>query len=103
MQTYKKKRLEAFIEAPVLNRFADILEHHEVKGYSVQPVLAGNGKSGPWTREGVITSAGQLVCVVCILSEETLDPLLETVFKLLSRHIGIISVSDCEVLRSELF
>lgn len=103
MKTYPKKRLEAFVEAPVLNRFIALLNAEKVRGYSVLPVLSGSGADGDWSREGSVTNAGQMVAVVCILSEEALEPLLEKVFAMLSRHIGIVSVSDCEVMRGERF
>tara|TARA_Y100001934_G_scaffold230411_1_gene277994 strand:+ start:286 stop:420 length:135 start_codon:yes stop_codon:yes gene_type:complete len=44
-----------------------------------------------------------MVAVVCILSPETLEPLLDKVFAMLSRHIGVVSVSDCEVMRPDRF
>ena len=103
MKTYPKKRLEAFVEAPVLHRFTEILEQEGVRGYSVMPVASGAGSDGEWSREGTVTNAGQMVAVVCILSPETLEPLLEKAFAMLSRHMGIVSVSDCEVLRAERF
>ena len=58
---------------------------------------------GLWSREGLVASTGQMVAVVCILSPETLEPLLDKVFAMLSRHIGVISVSDCEVMRPDRF
>lgn len=103
METFPKKRLEAFVEAPVLHRFIDILEAEGVRGYSVMPVLSGSGDDGLWSREGSVTSAGQMVAVVCILSPETLEPLLDKVFAMLSRYIGVVSVSDCEVMRPDRF
>ena len=103
METFPKKRLEAFVEAPVLQRFIDILEAEGVRGYSVMPVLSGSGDDGLWSREGSVTSAGQMVAVICILSPETLEPLLDKVFAMLSRYIGVVSVSDCEVMRPDRF
>jgi hypothetical protein len=103
MQTYPKKRLEAFVEMPVLHRFTKLLEAEGVTGYSVMPVVSGSGSDGDWSREGSVTGAGQMVAVVCILSEETLEPLLDKAFAMLSRHMGIVSVCDCEVLRPDRF
>lgn len=103
METFPKKRLEAFVEAPVLNRFVELLNEEDVRGYSILPVLSGYGKDGLWSREGAVTNAGQMVAVVCILSPEALEPLLDKMFAMLSRYIGIVSVSDCEVMRGDRF
>ena len=44
-----------------------------------------------------------MLAVVCILSPEMLEPLLDKAFAMLSRHMGIVSVSDCEVMRPDRF
>lgn len=103
METFAKKRLEAFVESPVLHRYIGILEDEGVRGYSVLPVVSGAGTDGVWSREGSVTAAGQMVAVVCIVSEETVEPLLDKAFAMLSRHMGIVSVSDCEVMRGDRF
>lgn len=103
METFAKKRLEAFVEAPVLHRFIAILEDEGVRGYSVMPVVSGSGTDGDWSREGSVTAAGQMVAVVCVVSEEAVQPLLDKAFAMLSRHMGIVSVSDCEVMRGDRF
>lgn len=61
METFSKKRLEAFTEAGVLHRFIGILEDEDVRGYSVMPVGSGSGTDGQWSREGSVTAAGQMV------------------------------------------
>jgi hypothetical protein len=44
-----------------------------------------------------------MVSVVCIVAPERLDGLLEAAFRVVERHIGVLSVADCEVLRPERF
>lgn len=102
MQTHPKKRLEVIIEAPVAMRLARLMDSHE-RGYTMLPVLGGSGLSGPWTREGQVSSAGGMVAFVAIMDNSALPPLLDDVFRLVERHVGIVSVSDCQVLRSEKF
>jgi hypothetical protein len=41
--------------------------------------------------------------VICIIQPERLDSLLEAAFEVVERHIGVVSVVDCEVLRAERF
>ena len=44
-----------------------------------------------------------MVQVICIIRPERLDTLLEAAFDLVEKHIGVVTVSDCEVLRAERF
>jgi hypothetical protein len=73
-----------------------------VTGFTVLPVLGGSGRSGRWTREGQVGRQG-MVAVVCLIRPERLDALLAAAFEVVERHIGVVSVSDCEVLRAERF
>lgn len=103
MQTHVAKRIEIIIEAPMQRRLQEALRRAGVTGYSVLPVMGGDGASGPWSREGQVGRAGSLVAVICIVRPELKDGLLEAVLGVLDRHIGVVSVSDCEVLRAERF
>ncbi len=103
MQTHKAKRVAVIIEAVMQSRLTDAMESAGVTGYSILPVLAGGGRSGNWSREGQIGRGQGMVQVICIISEEKLDDLLNKAFAVVEKHIGVISVSDCEVLRAERF
>lgn len=102
MQMHKAKRVEIIIEAPMENRLTDALVKSGVTGYTVLPVLGGSGRSGQWTREGQVGRAG-MVAVVCLIRPERLDGLLDAAYTVVARHIGVVSVTDCEVLRAERF
>lgn len=103
MQTHKAKRVEIIIEAPMQRRLEDALSRAGVRGYTILPVMGGNGASGQWSREGQVSRAGGLVAFVCIVRDEKKDALLDAAFAVLERHIGIVSVCDCEVIRAERF
>ncbi|MEM7520638.1 MAG: transcriptional regulator [Pseudomonadota bacterium] len=103
MQTHKAKRVEITIEAVMQSRLTDALESAGVTGYTVLPVLGGSGRSGQWSRAGQVSRASGMVQVVCIIKPERLDDLLEGAFTVVERHIGVVSVVDCEVLRAERF
>tara|TARA_R100000322_G_scaffold149059_2_gene105881 strand:+ start:6362 stop:6670 length:309 start_codon:yes stop_codon:yes gene_type:complete len=102
MKMIPAKRVEIVIEKPLESRLTEALTKVDVTGYTVIPVRGGSGRSGPWTREGQIGRAG-MVMVVCLIKPERLDPLLESAFSLVERHIGVISVTDASVLRAERF
>ena len=103
MQTHKAKRVEIIIEAPMERRLKEALQRAGVTGYTVLPVLGGSGRSGQWSREGQVSRAAGMVAVVCIIRPDRLDGLLEAAFDVVERHIGVVSVTDCDVLRAERF
>jgi nitrogen regulatory protein PII len=102
MQTHTAKRVEIVIEAPLETRLTDALTKAGVTGYTVLPVHGGSGRSGQWSREGQVGRGG-MVTVVCLIRPERLDTLLDAAFAVVERHIGVVSITDCEVLRAERF
>lgn len=103
MQTHDAKRVAIIIEAPMQRRLTDALIEAGVTGFSILPVLGGSGRSGRWSSEGMVGRAGGMVQVVCIIRPDRLDGLLDAVFTVVDRHIGVVTVSDCQVLRAERF
>ena len=102
-KTYPKKRLSIIIEAPFLNRLLDLLDTHDVPGYTVLPALAGKGKSRSWRRDSLSSDANRMVQVLIVLDAEKVPAVLRMVRGVLERQMGIVTVSDVEVLRPELF
>ncbi|MFO6466177.1 DUF3240 family protein [uncultured Jannaschia sp.] len=103
MQTHPAKRVEIIIEAMMERRLTTALLEAEVSGFTILPVQGGSGRSGHWTRSGQVSRAGGMVAVTCIVRPERLDTLLEAAFAVVERHIGVVTVTDCEVLRAERF
>lgn len=103
MQTHAAKRVEIIIEAPMERRLTEVLDAAGVTGYTVLPVRGGSGRSGRWSREGQVSVASGMVTVLCIVRAERLDTLLEAAFAVVERHIGVVAVTDCEVVRAERF
>ncbi|KQB96748.1 transcriptional regulator [Loktanella sp. 1ANDIMAR09] len=102
MQTHTAKRVEIVIEAPLENRLTKALTEAGVTGFTILPVLGGSGRSGVWTREGQVGRAG-MVQVVCLIKPERLDGLLDAAFSVVEKHIGVVSITDAQVLRAERF
>jgi len=103
MQTHQAKRVAIIIEEVMQSRLTDALGDAGVTGWTVLPVLGGSGRSGAWSREGQVSRGTGMVQVVCIIRPDRLDAMLEAAFALVDRHIGVVTVSDCEVLRAERF
>jgi nitrogen regulatory protein PII len=103
IQTHLKKRIEIVLEAPAQRRLLERLDAAAVTGYTVVPVLAGRGHDGSWRGEGLAGDAGRMVMVVCITDPAKVDAVLEAVYGVVSRQIGILTVSDVQVIRAEHF
>lgn len=103
MEMHRKKRIEIILEAPALNRLSAALEAAGVTGYTVLPVLAGKGKTGAWTRDGLVGGAGAMVCVICITDPSRVETVTERIMAVLSRQIGLVTIGDVDVMRGERF
>jgi nitrogen regulatory protein PII len=103
MQWHAKKRIEIIVEAVVVARLTELLDRLEVSGYTIVPAVAGRGHGGTWSSDGQATVAGGMVAVTVITSAERLDAVVEPVFALVKRQMGILTVSDVAVLRAEHF
>lgn len=102
MQMHDAKRVEILIESPLERRLTDALSGAGVTGFTVLPVLGGSGHAGRWSREGQVGRTG-MVAVVCLIRPERLHDLLVAAFAVLEPQIGLVSVSDAQVLRAERF
>lgn len=83
-------------------RLTEALITAGVTGFTVLPVLGGSGRSGQWSREGQVGRSG-MVAVICLIRPDRLEGLLDAAFAVVDRHIGVVSVTDTQVLRAERF
>lgn len=103
MELHTKKRIEIIIERPAARRVTDALDRAGTQGYTVFPAQGGRGKDGSWERDGLVSAAGHMVAIVCILDPAHLESTLDQLYTVVEPQIGIISVSDVEVIRREHF
>jgi PII-like signaling protein len=103
MKTHPKKRIDIMVEVPLIQKVINLLDQQAVGGYTVLPVLAGRGQDGAWHRDGAVGRAGALVMIFCILDEARVDEVLGPLFALVTRQIGIVTVSDVQVIRPDHF
>lgn len=103
MEMHDAKRVEIMIERIMEKRLTKLLMEAGVTGFSVLPVKGGSGRSGLWSREGQIGRADGMSCVVCLVKPDRLDTLLDAVLTVLDRHIGVVNITDAQVLRAERF
>lgn len=103
MKTYPKKRIEIIIEALLARRMTEQLDRAGVTGYSVVPLIGGKGLSGSWSADGQISPASGMVAIICLTDADLADDVLAQAFPIVSRQMGIVSMSDVLVIRPEHF
>ena len=103
MLMHPKKRIEVIIEAPLVERLLAVVDAQQVSGYTVLPALGGRGRGGRWRRDGLVGEAGRMVCVVCVVDPGRAEAVVAAAYELLQRQIGIVTVTDVQVLRDDHF
>jgi PII-like signaling protein len=103
MQMHAMKRIELIIEKIPYKRACRVLEAVGMTGYTVLPAMAGFGGGNRWSRDTDISASGDMVAIISIGDAEKVDEALRQIADLLGDHIGVVTVSDVEVLRPDRF
>lgn len=103
METFPKKQIRLICEAPIATRIRKILSRAPITGYTILPAIGGSGSEGSWMREGLVGDAGQMLVFLIILDEDQLQAVLEQLYGGIRAQMGIITISDVDVVRPELF
>lgn len=102
-KTNTKKRIELIIEKMAFKRACRVFEAAGAKGYTALPTMAGFGNGNRWQRDTDISGSRDMVMMISIGSEETTKRVLDDLESLLGEHVGVVSVSDVEIMRPEKF
>lgn len=98
-----KRRLELIIERMALSRACNVLDEAGMPGYTVLGTQAGRGRSHGWRREDDPSSSREMVVVIAIGDETRIERALQALHELVDAHIGVLSISDVDVLRPDRF
>lgn len=98
-----RRRIELIIERMAYKRAGRIFEEAGMTGYTVLPALAGMGNGNRWSRDTDISGGSDMVVMIAIGDEARVERSLEALEKLLGSHIGVVTVSDVQVLRPGRF
>jgi PII-like signaling protein len=98
---YRRKKVELVVERARLDEILDVVKEAGARGYTVLPTLAGMGNRG--ARADDLTGVGGNVLVVVITREEVAHRVVELLEELWGDAIGVLFVSDVEVMRADKF
>lgn len=100
---HARLRLELIIERMAVPRACKLLEEAGLTGYTVLPAISGFGGVTRWNRDTDMSASSDMVVVISIGTEARVRSALGDLEKLLGTHIGVLSVSDVQVLRPGRF
>ncbi|MEL6567506.1 MAG: DUF190 domain-containing protein [Pseudomonadota bacterium] len=103
MELHRKRRIELIIERMAYKRACRVLEQAGMTGYTVLPSMAGFGGGNRWSRDTDISAASDMVVVISIGDDDKVDAALDQIANILGSHIGVVSVSNVDVMRPERF
>ena len=102
MAAYARKRVEIWIEAPLLKRVSDTLHQAGVSVYAVFDGREGRGISGAWNDAG-LTDAHDMRLIAAIMEADVAETVCAALAAIFKRYPGVVLLSDVEVLRPERF
>ncbi len=98
-----RRRLELIVERMAQSRAGNILKDAGIKGYTVLDAVAGYADGLDWQSDADISLAQDMVVIIAIGDNATIDRALQNLHQLLDAHIGVLSVSDVQIMRPERF
>lgn len=101
MRMLPRKRVEIFVEAPLLRRIVTALDELGVPGYSLMDLVGGRGGGAAWDENGEIGNTSRMVCVVSLVEPDRLDDILKRLSGIIAGRIGVTAISDVAVMAGE--
>jgi len=103
VETFAKKKIEIIIEAPAQQKVLRVFEAKKILGHTIFPVLAGSGHEGRWDASGLVGNTGRMISVICVLDASELNAVLAEIEPIIRTQIGIVLISDVQVIRRHHF
>ena len=100
------KKIVIITESIIEEKVIQLLNTHEVKGYTVYRNLTGKGERGIRSGFGGLVSLGENVCIELIVSDENRAlVIMEAVYNkfLAKNYAGITYLEDIRVIRPKKF
>lgn len=99
---HSRKKLEVIIERAGVKQALDALDRAGVRGYTMIPHAEGSGQHGRRERDDLLGVLDN-VLIIAVATPEAVEAVLEDLHALLIDYVGVVFVSDVDVLRPERF
>lgn len=97
------KKLEIIIEGEFQDFATDLLDHANVKGYSIVNNLSGKGSHGFHDGHIMFNEDDLLIMIIAAVPEDLVEPILGGFSPFFNKHSGVVFVSDIQVMRMVKF
>lgn len=101
MRMLARKRVEIFVEAPLLRRVVSALDELGVPGYSLMDIVGGRGGGPAWDESGEIGNASRMVCIVSLVDPDLTETILHRLSGIIAGRIGVTAISDVTIMTGE--
>lgn len=98
----EKARVEILLDEPLISRVVQILNKHQIYGYTIFPSSSGQGASGAW-QDDQITGAQHKVLLLAVVDPAKAESLAADIEPLLEAYGMIFMLSGVKVLRDSKF
>lgn len=98
----QRRKIEVFVDAPLVQSIVDLAVDAGVTGYTVIPALGGAGRSGRWTDDQV-SGAEAKVLFVTVTSHTSAAAFIEALTPNLESHGMMLCATTVDVVRGEKF
>lgn len=91
------RRIEIFVDQPLLRRIIGLATESGVEEYIILPILGGKSLQGRWQDDQVTGGAGSKVIFLTYLNEEVAEKFIQTLRPLMKEYGLFIASSNSEV------
>ncbi len=103
LSLYELQKVEIIVKGEHLSIVLDLLDKADVSGYTIVHNLSGKGSHGFHEGHLLFNEEDTLVMVISVMPEDKVKAVLEGITPLLSKHSGVVFVSEVKVSRLEKF
>lgn len=102
MDVHPKKKIEIFVEAPVIKKVLALIDEAGATGATFLPVLGGHGDGGDWSDKD-LGSAIEMQKIMVVTGPRRAAVIRDTVYEAVADYRMMILISDVEVIRNDHF
>lgn len=102
IQTFKRKRIDILVDAPLCDWLIEQAGEAGIAHHSLLPVHSGLGRTGAWRDDDGYGAVPKRMFVV-VTNEQKMEALIERIAPDIERYGLVITIFDVEVIRGERF
>lgn len=102
MEVHPKKKIEIFVETPVVKKVLALIDESGATGATFLPVLGGHSDGGDWSDKD-LGSAMDMQKIMVVTGPRRAAIIRDTVYEAVADYRTMILISDVEVIRNDHF